>query len=97
MRSFSIVWLPEAITEKDEILDYLAERNILAALALDEHIERQVGQLVEFPELGRKGRIADSFELVVSRTPYLVAYRINGDQVQILHVFHERRDWPLKD
>lgn len=94
MRSSAIVWLPEAIAEKDDLLDYIAEHNVLAALAVDAHIEQQVGQLVEFPFLGRKGRIADTFELVISRTPYLVAYQIQTAQVQILHVFHERRNWP---
>jgi plasmid stabilization system protein ParE len=91
MRSSAIVWLPEAIAEKDDILDYIAEHNVLAALAVDAH---QVGQLVKFPFLGRKGRITDTFELVISRTPYLVAYQIQAAQVQILHVFHERRNWP---
>ncbi len=72
MRRSLIVWLPEAIAEKkDDLLDYIAERNVLAALAIDAHIEQQVGQLVEFPFLGRKGRIANSFELVISSTPYL--------------------------
>jgi toxin ParE1/3/4 len=94
MRRSAIVWLPEAIAEKDDLLDYIAERNVLAALAVDAHIEQQVSQLVEFPFLGRKGRMTDSFELVISRTPYLVAYQIQGAQVQILHVFHERRNWP---
>jgi toxin ParE1/3/4 len=94
MRSSVIVWLPEAIAEKDDILDYIAERNVLAALGVDAHIEQQIKQLLEFPLLGRKGRITGSFELVISRTPYLVAYQIEGGQVQILHVFHERRNWP---
>jgi len=96
MRSSAIVWLPEASEEKDDILDYIAERNVLAALAIDERIKQQVGQLVDFPFLGRKGRLADSFELVISRTPYIVAYQIQGGQVEILHVFHDRRNWPLE-
>lgn len=95
MRSGSIVWLAEASAEKDEILDYIAEHSVLAALGIDQHIFDQVSQLSEFPFLGRKGRIPDTFELVISSTPYIVAYRIHGDHVQILHVFHEKRDWPL--
>lgn len=94
MHRKAIAWLPEAIAEKDDILDDIAERNVLAALGIDAHIEQQIGQLIEFPLMGRKGRIADSFELVISGTPYFVAYQIQGNQVQILHVFHERRNWP---
>ncbi|PRC93034.1 type II toxin-antitoxin system RelE/ParE family toxin [Solimicrobium silvestre] len=90
----SVVWLSEAIAEKDDILNYIAERNVLAALGIDTHIKQQVSQLIEFTLLGRKGRISGSFELVISSTPYLVAYQVQGDQVQILHVFHERRNCP---
>jgi len=96
MHSSAIVWLPEAIAEKDDILDYIANHSVLAALGVDDHIAQQVDQLVEFPLLGRKGRIDGSFELVISSTPYLVAYQIHNNQVQILHVFHERRNWPLE-
>ena len=45
MRKVSIVWLTEARIEKNEIIDYIAERNVLAALGVDQHIEQQVGQL----------------------------------------------------
>lgn len=71
MRLNTIVWLPEAIAEKDTILDYIADHNVLAALGADAHIKRQIDQLIEFPLLGRKGRITNSFELVISRTPYI--------------------------
>ena len=94
MRSGTIVWLTEASEEKDDILNYIAKRNVLAALGIDAQIKQQIDQLVEFPFLGRKGRIANSFELVISRTPYLVAYQIHDAQIQILHVFHERQSWP---
>jgi toxin ParE1/3/4 len=31
---------------------------------------------------------------VISRTPYIVAYRITGDTVRILRVLHGARRWP---
>jgi toxin ParE1/3/4 len=84
----------EASFEKDELLHYIEAYSVLAALGLDEQICRQVAQLATFPFLGRKGRIANSFELVISRTPYIVAYRIVDGDIQILHIYHERRAWP---
>ena len=91
-----IVWLPDASVEKDELLKYISEHNLLAAFGVDDHIRNQVAQLVEFPFLGRKGRISDTFELVISQTPYIVVYRIFEQEIQILHIFHSSRDWPLK-
>jgi addiction module RelE/StbE family toxin len=47
-----------------------------------------------FPEMGRPGRIEGTRELVISRTPYIAAYRIAGDTVRILRVLHGAQQWP---
>ena len=39
-------------------------------------------------------RIANTRELVLSGTPYILPYRIVGDTIQILRVFHSARRWP---
>ncbi|MGD0164161.1 MAG: type II toxin-antitoxin system RelE/ParE family toxin [Candidatus Sulfotelmatobacter sp.] len=31
---------------------------------------------------------------MISRTPYIVAYRIQGDSVRVLRVLHGARRWP---
>ncbi len=94
MPDFSVVWLTTARLEKDALLAYMAERNVLATLGLNDQIDRQVNQLATFPFLGKKGRMPSTFELRISRTPYIAAYRLHGQTVQILHIFHERRNWP---
>ena len=50
--------------------------------------------LATHPHLGRAGRIAGTRELVVAQTPFVVPYRVVGDDVQILAVFHGARRWP---
>jgi addiction module RelE/StbE family toxin len=50
--------------------------------------------LVQFPEMGRPGRIEGTRELVISRTPYIAAYRILGETVRILRVLHGAQLWP---
>lgn len=96
MHDFDVFWLSEAVEEKEAVIEYIGEHNLLAALAVDEAIDRQVGQLADFPYLGKKGRVEGTFELVISSTPYIVSYRLYGRQVQVLHLFHARRDWPAK-
>lgn len=49
--------------------------------------------LVKNPNVGRLGRVSGTRELVVSRTPYIVVYRV-GARVEILAIIHGARDWP---
>lgn len=65
-----------------------------AALMVDERIAQQIEVLTAHPEFRRPGRVNDTRELVISNTPYLVAYRILGDAVRILRVLHRRQLWP---
>ncbi|WP_310889386.1 type II toxin-antitoxin system RelE/ParE family toxin [Delftia sp. UME58] len=49
---------------------------------------------MQFPELGRLGRIEDTRELVISQTSYVVPYRVYGNVVRILRVLHCAQQWP---
>jgi toxin ParE1/3/4 len=78
------------ITEAESISQYssaAAARTVAAILDAVENLER-------FPALGRPGRVVGTRELVISGTPYIVAYRVRGDTVQLLLVFHASRKWP---
>jgi toxin ParE1/3/4 len=57
-------------------------------------IRKSAQQLVLMPESGRIGRVACTREVVVPGTPYLVAYRITEDSIQVLAVLHAARQWP---
>jgi addiction module RelE/StbE family toxin len=89
-----IVWRKAAQHDLDALFDYVVERNRRAAPALCDLIEQRVGQLREFPIMGRPGRVAGTRELVIAGTPYIVAYRVKGETVDVLAVVHGRRRWP---
>lgn len=89
-----LVWLPSASVTRDLQLDYIAEDNPLAAIAQDEEIEKQVGMLLDQPNIGRRGRVATTHELVISRTPFIAAYRVKGQRIEILRVLHGSQQWP---
>ncbi|MGB7590400.1 MAG: type II toxin-antitoxin system RelE/ParE family toxin [Terriglobia bacterium] len=46
------------------------------------------------PLAGREGRVQGTRELAVARTPYVIAYRIREDEIQILAVLHGGQRWP---
>ena len=87
-------WLPQAQYDFDEIIDYIAEDNPLAAIEQGDEIESQVTSLLDNRHQGRPGRIKGTRELVIVRTPYIAAYRIKKEVIQILRVFHGARLWP---
>lgn len=87
-------WLPQAQNDFDEIIDYIAEDNPLAAIEQGDEIESQVAGLLDNRHQGRPGRVKGTRELVIVRTPYIAVYRIKKESIQILRVFHGSRLWP---
>lgn len=89
-----ILWLRKALVNLNEIAEYIAKDNPLAASQTVERIVTAVENLSSQPSMGRSGRVAGTRELVVSGTPFIVPYRVKDRTVQILRVFHASRRWP---
>jgi toxin ParE1/3/4 len=89
-----IRWTRGAISDLLELGDFIARDNPAAATRVMRAIRDQVLSLKEQPRIGRRGRIAGTLELVHSRYPYIVAYRIIGENSEILAVRHTSRHWP---
>lgn len=87
-------WLNRALRNLQEEADYIAQDDPRAAAQMVILIEDAVAMLADHPGLGRTGRVPGTRELVVADTPYLVPYRVRGQRVDILRVFHGRRRWP---
>lgn len=73
---------------------FMGADNPHAALLLCELIEKRVGQLADHPYLGREGRVVSTRELVIAGTPFVVAYRVYPQQVDVLAVLHSAMRWP---
>ena len=89
-----IVWTEPAVHDLAAARAYIARDNPPAADRQVERVLAAVAGLLQFPEIGRPGRRAGTRELVVSRTPYLVAYRLRADAIEVLRVMHGRQRWP---
>jgi len=89
-----LVWLPRAGEACQAAINYIAADNPVAALIQLDKIERQAEPLSRHPNIGRAGRVWGMRELVISRTPFILVYRIQGDTVQILHLLHSAQQWP---
>jgi addiction module RelE/StbE family toxin len=89
-----VKWLRTALANLNAEAEYIAQDNPLAASRTVGAIVTAVGQLAKYPAMGRAGRVSGTRELVVADTPYIIPYRVRGDTVEILRVFHARRLWP---
>jgi toxin ParE1/3/4 len=83
-----LIWWSTPATQQ------LAADDEAAASRITNHIWDSVDILARHPFAGRKGRVPDTRELVISGTPFLVAYRIAKKEVRILAVLHAAREWP---
>jgi plasmid stabilization system protein ParE len=87
-------WLRKAIRNLDAEADYIAEENAAAAAEMFVCVKAQVDALADFPATGRPGRVPNTRELVIDRYPFIVPYRVVGDELHVLRVFHTRRKPP---
>lgn len=87
-------WTETAAKALEDIQDQIAENNRRAAFEVAQRIRVVTDFLRDHPKIGRTGRAAGTFELVIPGIPYVVPYRIRNQEVQILTVYHTSRRWP---
>jgi addiction module RelE/StbE family toxin len=89
-----IIWIPEAISDRLDIWNYIALNNPIAASQLDELFSAAAFKLATLPRLGHEGRILGTFELIPHEN-YRLIYEIKNEAVWILVLVHTSRQWPF--
>ena len=86
-------WSRRALADMRRLAERIAADKPLAATRFVNSIVAKAAQLKAQPLLGRSGSQDDTRELVVHAN-YLLTYRLRGDEVQILQLWHVARDRP---
>ena len=89
-------WLRTALRNLEAEASFIAEDDPAAARLVVRRVLTAVAMLATQPALGRPGRVPNTRELVVLKTRYIVPYRVRGDAIEILRVFHTSRRLPQK-
>jgi len=89
-----IVWTETAIANLTEIRQYIERDQPAAARRVSQHILSSVKRLARHSHLGRPGREADTRELIVAGTSFIVSYKIHHHRLAILAVLHASQDRP---
>ena len=92
----TVVWSPRAIGHLAALRAYMARENPGAAARTAATLLAAVNRLAAFPNLGRPGRVSGTRELVVPGTRYVIPYRVRGERLEIIAVFHGRQRWPKR-
>ena len=88
-------WTRRAERDLDEIAAYIGQDSpAAAARVVLELIDQVEGLLPEQPAIGRPGRVLGTRELVIGDLPYVIPYRVRGNDLEILRVLHASRRWP---
>lgn len=88
------VWTRAAIRDLTHARDYIARESPAAAREIALHIVDATERVIQFPEVGRIGRVNGTREVVVSGTKYLIVYRLKKNAIHFLRVLHGRQEWP---
>jgi toxin ParE1/3/4 len=87
-------WTTPAREQFISAYEYIAEENRAAATRTADQIWESTQLLARHSMAGREGRVVGTRELIISGTAFVVAYRIEKNEVRILAVLHAAREWP---
>jgi toxin ParE1/3/4 len=83
---------PQAETDLETILEDLQQKNPAAAERYANEFYDKGKALAQFPEIGRnRPEIGPNLRSTLVR-PYVIFYRIEGEEVQILRILHGKQD-----
>lgn len=88
-----IIWTEPALNDLNELAEYIALSNLAAAKSLTQKVFNKISRLENHPESGKVPIELKGFsyrEVVVN--PCRIFYKLDNNQVYILHVMRQERD-----
>ena len=86
--------LPRASRDLVEIHAHISANDVHAALLVLARLKKSLALIADRPEIGRQGEDPRTKEWSVPGLPYVIPYRVRGDTVEVLRVFHTSRGRP---
>ncbi len=87
-----VIWTEPALDQLDDITEYIALDDPVAASKLVKAIFAKVSHLEQFPSVGRESpELPESVYREIVCSPCRVFYRYEEDIVLVLHVMREER------
>lgn len=87
-------WKPASFSDRERIMDFIAQDNPQAALDLDAMFEKKADAITDNPKLFKSGRMKGTREAVVHPS-YVLVYEVSVDTVTVLRVLHTSQSWTV--
>ena len=89
-----IRWTEGADNNLDQLFEYIALDNPLAAVATVHKIINAAQMLADYPTIGIRGRERGTRELVVAGLPFIIIYAVRRDDLVVIRVLHAAMKYP---
>jgi toxin ParE1/3/4 len=88
-------YTPRARGDLQTIFDYLDQASPAGARVVKQTLERRIRLLGDIPFMAPATEEPGVYELSIVRYPYKVYYRVENDEVRIVHIRHTSRRPPV--
>ena len=88
----TVVWREPALADLERIDQWLDSFESGKPEATRKKIGAAIALLERLGDIGRPGRVAGTREIAVRKAPYLIAYQIVDDVIEVLAVYHMAQD-----
>lgn len=90
----NIIWTNLALHHLKTSYEFIHQHSPKTAHEIFHRIETTITHLERYPQIGKKGRLQGTRELIIPNTPFLLIYRVKEIHIEILAFLHGRRKWP---
>lgn len=84
-------WSDRALQQFEDGIDYIARENPVGASNVAQRVADAMEMLLGEPGAGHQGRIKNTLEWVVLKTPYIIAYAVQEEELQILRLIPSKQ------
>lgn len=90
-----IYWEEDALKDRERIFEFLYNFNPIVAEQTDSLIQNKVETLLEQPYIGVKRENIKGRLLILPDVSMPVPYYIDGTNIRVLRVLHEKQQFPF--
>ena len=87
-------WSARADRDLFDAWAFIAAESVASADAVEARLVGSAERLIDYPMLGKIGRVPGTRELPVGHTSFTLIYRVRRAKVLIARILHQRRKYP---